>query len=277
MIRLRSLLPNSQLVIVATVMIIALQPRSTTAQNLSFMPGDAFFAFSLTEDTATELAEDADHVVLQYATPLCNFGGYAGFSALKIEGTQAQFVRDLQRVYRKHRTLVRKIIAIEQLDDGTRHEAEMNAPLALVYNRDVDWTKQRMALKYNEDWPCLPDTAYVGAGRNLDGDLFSRAEVYQPLMCSFDSVVEDWRNAKRYRALDARVPKGVAWGKAHRPIEEPIIVDADRVQIIVLTSEIIHDFFSREDVSFYQVTTTGTHICRWNAEDGHITLIKDRL
>lgn len=274
--------PRSPLLILLTsctaaITLLAVQPRAALAQNLGFMPGDAFFAFWLTEDIAMNVPEHRAQIVLPYATPLCNFGGYAGFSNLEIKEASTRFLDDIRRVYLEHRNIVHKVVAIDRRDDGTRLETEMNAPLCLVYNRDTDWSKQRMALKYNENWFRLPDEAFSGPGRNLDGELFSRAEVYQPLVRTFESVVEDWRNASHYRALDARLPDGVAWGKAHRAIDEPVIVCADQIQIIVTTSEVIEEFYSQQDVTFYQITSAGVKVCKWKRHGARVRLIEDDL
>ncbi len=251
------------------------------AQNMGFTPGDAFFVFALTEKVVNDLPEKGGTVTLCYETPLVGFGGYAGFDNLRIEGVPPQFVDNLRRVYRDHRKSMRKIVGVDILEDGTKRESEMNPPIAFVYNRDVDWSEQRIALKYNEDWPNLPPDAFAGPGRNmgLGGDvLYGRAEVYQPLVKSYYAVVEDWRNAKRFAPLKVRVPKNVAWGKAHEPLKEPVVAQSKDVQIVVTTEEDLEDYFLRKpDVQFYQVTAEGTDVCRWQAGDEGVKLVKEKL
>jgi len=251
------------------------------AQNMGFTPGDAFFLFALTEKLVNDLPEKGGTVTLCYETPLIGFGGYAGFNNVRIEGAPTQFVENLRRVYRDHRKSMRKIVGVDIMEDGTKRETEMNPPIAFLYNRDVDWSEQRIALKYNEDWPNLPPDAFAGPGRNmaLGGDvLYGRAEVYQPLVKTYDAVVEDWRNAKRFAPLKVRVPKNVAWGKAHEPIKEPVVAQSKDVQVVVTTEEDLEDYFLRKpDVQFYQVTPDGIDVCSWQAGDDGVELVKEKL
>ena len=251
------------------------------AQNMGFTPGDAFFVFALTEKLVKDLPEKGGTVTLCYETPLVGFGGYAGFDYLRIEGTPPQFVDYLRRVYCDHRRSMRKIVAVEILEDGSKRETEMNPPIAFVYNRDVDWPELRIALKYNEYWPDLPPDAFVSPGRNMglgEDVLYGRAEVYQPLVKTYDAVVEDWRNAKQFAPLKVRVPKDVAWGKVHAPIKEPVVAQHKDVQVVVTTEEDLEDYFLRKpDVQFYQVTPEGIDVCRWQAGDEGVKLVKEKL
>ena len=220
-------------------------------------------------------------MALCYETPLISFSGYAGFNNLRLEAVPARLVADLRRVYRDHRKSMRKIVGLDIMEDGTQSETEMNPPIAFLYNRDVDWSAQRIGLKYNEDWPSLPREAFDGPGRNLSlgaDNEHIRAEVYQPLVKTFDAVVEDWRNARRFAPLRVSVPNNVAWGKAHEPIKEPVVVQSGDVQVIVTTEEDLEDYFLRRpDVRFYQVTPDGINVCRWLQEGDGIGLLREKL
>ena len=97
-----------------------------------------------------------------------------------------------------------------------RRETELNPPIAFVYNRDVDWTVQRIALKYNEDWPSLPPEAFVGPDRNmgLGGDVvYSRGEIYQPLVKTYDAVVEDSAERECFKPLRVSCAKEHSLGQ----------------------------------------------------------------
>ena len=100
-----------------TAIVIGISPRGI-AQNMGFVPGDTFFVFALTDKLVNDLP-DKGGTVLCYETPLIGFGGYAGFSYLRIEETPTQFADNLRRVYRDHRTFIRKIVGIDRMDDGS--------------------------------------------------------------------------------------------------------------------------------------------------------------
>jgi len=278
---LTTILRLVRLIAMVVTVIVLGTAQPGVAQNMGFTPGDAFFVFGLTEELVNDLPEKGGTVTLCYETPLIGFGGYAGFNNLRIEDVAPQFVDNLRRVYRDHRKSMRKIVGVDILEDGAKRETEMNPPIAFVYNRDVDFSLQRIALKYNEDWPNLPADAFVGPGRDMElgGDvLYGRAEVYQPLVKTYDAVVEDWRNAKRFAPLHVRVPKNVAWGKAHDPIEEPVVAQCKDVQVVVTTEEDLDNYFLRKPgVQFYQVTPEGIDVCRWKAGDDGVELIKEKL
>jgi hypothetical protein len=187
----------------------------------------------------------------------------------------------LRRVYqddRKHRP---KIVRVNISDDGTKSETEMNPPIAFVYNRDVDWAEQRIALKYNEDWHNLPSHAFEGQGRDMSlvGDeLFGPAEVYQPLVKTYEAVVEDWQNAKRFAPLKVRVPKDVPWGKVGEAIKEPLVAASKDVQIVVTNEEDLGDYvLQKPGVEFYRVTADGIDLCKWLIGDEGRVLVQEKL
>ena len=272
---------NIRLLLVCLVGILPATAQLGVAQNMGFTPGDAFFVFGLTEKLVNELPEKGGTVTLGYETPLINFGGYAGFDNLRIEGVAPRLVDNLRRVYRDHRKFMPKIVSVRILEDGTKRETEMNPPIAFVYNREADFSVQRIALKYNEDWHNLPADAFVGPSRDmsLGGNVFhSRAEVYQPLVKTYHAVVEDWRNAKRFAPLKVRVPKNVAWGKAHEPIKQPVVAQGKDIQVVVTTEEDLEHYFLRTlNVDFYQVTSEGIDVCTWEAGDEGVELVKRKF
>ena len=164
-------------------------------------------------------------------------------------------------------------------DDGSREEIEMNPLLAFVYNRDVDLRYQRIGLKYNEDWPNLPPSAFVGPGRDVPADPpFSRAEVYQPLIETYHAVVEDWGDAKHFEPLKLQVPENVAWGKAHDPIEEPVVARSSDIQIIIVAQEDLKGcFLQKRDYEFYQITLDGAKIWTWERGENGMELVAEEL
>ena len=252
------------------------------AQNMGFTPGDAFFVFDLTEKLVSGLPEKGGEVTLYYPTPLIGFSGYAGFDKLRLEGVTPELVQYLRRVYQDHRKWTPKIVRIDVSEDGTRSEVELNPPIAFLYNADVDWSQQRIALKYNEDWPQLPAEAFAGPNRKQSfggEEVYNHAEVYQPLVKTYDAVTEDWRNARRFPGLRVEVPKNVAWGRAlGQPVTEAVIARCKDVQFVVITDEALEDYFLREPgLSFYQITVDGISEREWRVGDEGIELIRKEL
>jgi hypothetical protein len=247
------------------------------AQSVSFMPGDAFFVFSLGGKTADSLPDKGGTVELNYDKPEYPFGKlYAGFDHIRLENVDPQFIQNLRRVYKDHRLYVRKIVEIYVEKDRAREEIELNPPLAFVYNRDVDWTEQRIALKYNEDWPHLPADAFAGPNRKLLSD--RSAAIYQPLIKTFAAVEADWGGARRFKPLKVQVPQNIAWGKWGIAIKEPIVAQCDDVQIIVAADQTLENYFLRKpEAKFYQITSEGIRICRWQSEEEGGELIKKGL
>ncbi len=252
------------------------------AQNMGFTPGDAFFVFELTEKLVSGLPEKGGDVTLHYPTPLIGFGGYAGFDKLRLAGVTPELVQYLRRTYQTHRNWTPKIVRIDVLEDGTRSEVELNPPIAFLYNADVDWSQQRIALKYNEDWPQLPAEAFAGPNRKLSfggEDVYNHAEAYQPLVKTYDAVTEDWRNSRRFRGLKVEVPKDVAWGRSlGQPVTEAVVAQCKEVQFVVITDESLEDYFLQTPgLSFYQITMDGISKREWQVGDEGLELIRKEL
>jgi hypothetical protein len=246
-----------------------------SAQNVAFMPGDAFFVFLLNERLVDSLPDKGGSIDLPYHVALVPFGGfYGGFKHLRIDGATPQFVQNLRRAYRDHRVHFPKIVR----EGGT----EMNPPIAFVYNRDVDWSEQRIALKYNEDWPHPPPDAFAGRRDALD-KMCPPVELYVPLIKTYDAVVEDWGNAKRYKPLAVQVPKNIAWGKYRgKWIEEPVVAQSKDVQVVVTTEEDLDVYFLQLPIpkgpTFYQVLPDELNVCYWKSDDsGDKKFVREEL
>lgn len=251
------------------------------AQNLGFMPGDAFFAVLLDEKLAASAPLDGGRLVLPNMGPRTsqlNFGGFAGFDYLQINGVSAQMMKDIRRVYYDQRRYVPRIVSIRLRDDGTREETEVNPLFLMVYNRDVDWEWQRIGFKYNEDWPNLPRKAFEGPDRDVPGVGFLPAEVYQPLIKGYGAVVEDWYNARQVKPLKVEVPGNVAWGKAHEPIKESVTARSEDIQIIVVAKEDLKGCsLQKPGCTFYQITLDGVKVWTWTEGDEGMELAAKEL
>lgn len=156
--------------------------------NITFMPGDAFFLSYLTE-VQLDANSHADTLKLNYAVDIQSaaFGGFGGFEKLELTHVRKSMIENLRRVYRSLRATAPKHVRITYDSEGNEVATEINGFRLFVYQRDVQFNRQRLALKYNENWMSLPPEAFKAEGRRSgEGEL--RAESYVPLIrecCTF--------------------------------------------------------------------------------------------
>jgi hypothetical protein len=253
--------------------------QCAVGQNVGFLPGDAFFHFTLNERLVRSLPEGGGNVKLIYAVQPVGLGGYAGFGYLQIEPAEPELVQHLHDVYEDHRSYHPKIVERGiRTRDKSEWDVEMNAPHAFIYNRDADWSVQRIGLKYNKDWPDLPAEAFSGPDRTGWWTSLNvprpRVECYHPLVKTYDAVVEDWRNAWRFKPLRVQVPKNIGWGFADGElIPQPVVARADDIQIVVTASGDMERYFLRElNVSMYQVRKDGVKELTWRKDEEGVNL-----
>jgi hypothetical protein len=278
--RLLAILARVVVPFTVTAIFISAAGRCAVAQNVvQFFPGDAYFYVVATENLVNSLPKDGGKITLDYDVHDEGFGSTAGFSFLRIEGVSPRLVQRLRNAYHDHRKDVPRVLKPHEYflnEDGSPLMVEVNAPHWFIYNRDVDWSKQRIALKYNENWPHLPAGAFLPPERaKVWGDsIVGRAEVYWPLVKTYDAVVEDWYDARRFKPLQVQVPKNIAWGIFGEPITEPVIASADDIQFVAVPSSNLEEYFDRKpELSFYRITKNWVKKCTWRkGEDGDAEL-----
>jgi hypothetical protein len=272
---------SAALPFVVTAIFMSGAGRCALAQNVvQFLPGDAYFYAAFDEDHVNSLPKDGGTVTLFYDVYDEDFGSTAGFAYLRIEGVSPKLIEHLRSAYHDYRRDVPKVLKPHEYFfnvDGSPLMIEVNAPHVFVYNRDVDFSEQRIALKYNENWPHLPAEAFLpperAKARIVLPGVWGRAEQYQPLVKTFDAVVEDWRNARRFRPLKVQVPKNVAWGIFGEPVKEPVVARADDIQFLVTTSGDLEGYFRRKPkLTFYQITKDRVKKCAWREREEDMEL-----
>jgi hypothetical protein len=267
---------NPSVRIVAAALIWSALAPFAAAVNLAFMPGDAFFGATLTESLVDTLPTQDASILLEYRYRYRledgTFGGYAGFHRLRIKESSLGITGNLQKLYRYLRRDFAKEVRIEIDQSGNRIETEINPFDLLVYNREVDWKNQRLALKYNEDWRQLPESAVKGPPRwNYFGGKGVRAERYLSYLPIYEAVIDDWKHAAEVAPLRVQVPENVAWGIAGPEIDEPVVIQADAVQLIILPSDDLKAYFHEtEQFTFYSITEDGVHELSW--QDGTLAV-----
>jgi hypothetical protein len=273
----------------AIAIVIHVTAHDAVAQNVvQFFPGDAYFYVALSEDLVNSLPKDGGTIKLEYDVHDVALGSTAGFGFLRIERTSPKLVQHVRSMFRDYRKDVPRVLKPHEYyrnKDGSRLMIDESAPHLFVYNRDVDWSLQRIALKYNENWPHLPDEAFQPPEREkkwmegfLGPNVNMRAEVYQPLVKTCDALVDDWGNARRFKPLKVRVPENVAWGVFGEPIEVPVVVSADDIQLVVTASNRYENYFSRQpNATFYRITKDWVKKCTWHKSERDVELVEKVL
>jgi hypothetical protein len=262
----------------------ATEPRAVAQNVVQFFPGDAYFYAALSEDIVNSLPKDGGAITLEYDVHDEAFGSTAGFGFLRIERASPKLTQHVRSMYRDYRKDVPRVLKPHKYyanKDGSPLMVEVNTPHLFVYNSDVDWSLQRIAVKYNENWPHLPATAFQPPEREKRWGFFGwngHAEDYQPLVKSYEAVVDDWGNARRFKPLKVQVPKNVAWGVFGEPIKVPVVVSADDVQLVVTTSDNYEKYFLRQPkLTFYRITKDWVKKCTWHKGESDVELVEKGL
>jgi hypothetical protein len=236
------------------------------AVNLSFIPGDAFFSTRLTAKSVAKLPAEGGTLKFGYAYPegsgdLC---GFAGFTQLEVLNANSNFAKNVRAVYRAIRNDYPLQIEVRVDDEGNRTESELNGLQAFVYNRNLDWKKQRLAIKYNEGWFSLPKVALSGSRKKNPFDMTACMQ-YVSFVPGAEAVAHDWKYAAKFAGLQAKLPDVEGWGVAGPRIMEPVTARADDVRLIVLEDNSIKDAYRQEDdVAFYSISAEGVDYCYWS-------------
>lgn len=151
---------------------------SSDAANISFVPGDAFFHAELAPREIADLFSSAGTVRLDYAPPsheVPNFGGFLGLCNLDIE--------------------VSEPLSGTKLASVLESDSSKSKPLSVfVYNKDFDLRRDRLCLKYNEEWRPRHSTNPVQVK-------LRRSIGYSSFVRTYEAVVEDWGNAPEVPGL----------------------------------------------------------------------------
>ena len=257
--------PRRVIAIVALV-VCATGTQVSQAANQFFMPGDAFFHTLLTQKSLNRIAK-SPQPVFTYHRPShlpSMFCGYAGFATMQYKDMPASLRRNLQSVYRtvRKQTPLRVEITDEmkikktpegdvEVPTGRKLQREINGLSVFFYNSSFDFTKRRLALKYNEKWA----DEFAAFGHRRDDAML---EAFAPLP---KAIAEDWRDAKTVPALQAVVPAMTA-----KNIGKPVQVQGKLMAIVVSNPDYGQLFEARSGVlsikAPMRVFSSDRRICR---------------
>jgi hypothetical protein len=241
----------------ALTMVLLTVPQPSSATNILFLPGDAFFSTSLTEEVVKQLKMTADPE-FKYRSPDWipgAFCGYAGFDRLRFSQMPDAFKERLRLTYERLReTHPQELLVLRDEETGKRELLEKNGFLTLIYNAGYDFHQRGLLAKYNENWPKEASVRPSGYG-GFPGDPSAPAEApeYEPFVNDARLVMREWRYADEVSALRLRLPEKLQTTTSGIRTD-PAIVDGP-IKFVILTDPKLKNYLpeSRAQIDFYVV------------------------
>ena len=234
-------------------------PHPAAAVNMFFMPGDAFFSASLSEESAAALPIDGGTILLKHRWLHSDFYlcGYSGFRNLKIEAVPREVATGLKSLHRELRRLEWPRQAYISYDEnGKERQSEENPFHLFVYDKSFDPHRFSFGLKYNERWNAPPEEAMKEPKKGFFGRM--PAIKYEKFLNGEQPVILDWRDAAKVAPLPVEVPPEVKWASMGPQIDEPAVARAADVRFFVLPHDTLQKIHERESHQhFWEVTATG--------------------
>lgn len=250
------------------------------AQNPEFVPGDAFFYSEITHEFVGKLA--GNKITFTHVDSVENFGSFYGFNRLRINNVPDKAISDLQLLYSDLREFNSRELLELKKRDGSIEIREMNPFPLLIYNADVDWEKQRIGMRLNENWKDVPPEALSkDTQRYKSWNLFGKNtapthRVYHSFVQNYEAVKWDIRFAEWHDPLKVTVPKDIAWAIHGPRITTPVECEFEDVQLIVLTSNNLNKYFRRNRYyRFYSIDKDGISVHAWR-NGQHVSISYER-
>ncbi|MEL6109304.1 MAG: hypothetical protein AAFU85_25125 [Planctomycetota bacterium] len=209
-----------------TLCVLLLAPPAL-ANNSYFTPGDAFFYSEIDQSEWGKL-QDGSLTVLKYDRPehlSFAFCGYSGCENLDIRTLPESFRKNLiDAIETMKKTYPSKTVTREDPKGGffgappEKEKVERNKIRVFVYDRSFDFSKHRIALKYNEDWPRW------AKDRGYQSNHFK----YDFFVATPNAIAESWHHGIDVAPLQVNLPipqRGY--------MEEPVVADASKIKILV--------------------------------------------
>lgn len=258
------------------VIVLVMCSPITYAQNVCFIPGDAFFNAQLSKDTLDTIELRSGNLMLEYKFPSDdgNFGGFVGFSRLEIKNCPDDLVSRIKKTYGLIRRDNDRQIREIWNDDGTTRQIELNPVRLMVYNKAEDLMKIRVGLRYNES-NSYPDDAFhdpdkrhkLIAGKLSEhiASIKTRPPLYSPFVREVEAIQRDLYHAKEFSGLEVEVPSEIGWGMPGPEIVEPITCDYGSIKILLFSSENEFKKFyhAKDGSSCYVISEATITECMW--------------
>ena len=186
------------------------------AHNNLFLPSDAYFSTAGSKEFLKAL-DKGEELSISYARYSTSFMacGYAGLENALIEGLPKSTRHNLQST----------LLKLFKEEAGKARTRETNSghvsyfPI-LIYNKDFDFSKYPVALKFNENFE-KEQTQKAQRDRFVDDRISSK--ILRKL---------DKKYAKNVRALDSKsIPKDLT---AFMGVHEPVVIDGSKIVFVIL-------------------------------------------
>lgn len=252
---------------VAVLACLGVVPSTATAQNLSFIPGDAAFYSTLSKEDASKIANgEGDSVRFSYRLTLeqMSFGPYAGLSACDIVGNGRVNRESLSKLYQhlRGKPEYRRNVLEDIQEDGSKAEIELNPFVVCVVNRDFDIGVRSLCNKYNENW--MQDFQVEGI---FDDAITTIAGPYCPRIDNKRLVIDDWRHAARVDGLKLSQVPDPGWNVFAKPVLRSITVAAKDVSVYVMDEDVLLRVSLHEDgAECFRIDDRGIFECRWEKD-----------
>ena len=235
-----------------------------------FLPGDACFGSTLSGERLAQFDSDKP-VIFPYRHGAGAYAGcgYSGYWTLSVSDMSEQVKANLKKLYQHLREFKPALVEVSNDAKGNELRRETNGFMILIYNKDYDLA-DGIGLKFNEAWMKLVE---YRTEKLLRG-------AYWPYVTDYRAVARDWERATQNGTLRINEKDARPWWGPR--VEEPVSIDADKIQILVLP-EGLHPSFAWgsnslpeefEDIDdkvdnrhFYRVTSTGVSRCHYGAAD----------
>ena len=226
-------------------------PTLAFSNNNFFMPGDAFFPTSLTENELQVLADsDAqkhEFTYDSYRTWEGAFCGNAGFTSAACAKIDKRFVANLVKTYNLIREDYPKEI-VEIKKDGDVKRTETNPIRVLFYRADFPYKslaagkapRAYLGIRYNENW--VEESVKFGHSRHRVRMCSLIRHQKAPMIC--------WRDSSHFPGLQIEIPKRFNYRTALRADSNTPVKIVDDIKAIVLPPEPLLEYF-RFDTGSY--------------------------
>lgn len=166
-------------------------PGSAGAVNVLYLPGDAYFPTSLTQEKVEQLRKQRpDERAFDYSSMggyRFAFCGYAGYGKAVFQGLDGEFFDKLMAVYDDLRNRTPRDLREIKEEDGSVRLIELNSVGVLFYPASCPRSAV-LGLRYNENW--VEELENLGHARER-----------QRLCCLINdpkAVMLSWRDAKAF-------------------------------------------------------------------------------
>ncbi|MEO1527159.1 MAG: hypothetical protein AAFX06_17095 [Planctomycetota bacterium] len=197
------------------------------ANNTYFTPGDAFFYCEI-EQAEWKRLKSGQLKVLKYDRPEYlpfAFCGYSGCEFLDISGLPASFrenvITAIEMMKEKHPT---EWITQEDPNGGffgappPKTKVEANKIRVFIYERSFDFSKHRIGLKYNEDWPRW------AKDRGYEMNHFK----YDFFISDAQAIAESWQFGVDVAPLELKLPQ-----PQRGYVESPVAPNVAKIKFLI--------------------------------------------